>query len=357
LYNQNNKLPYDLIIVDEISMVGGEIFYSLIRAIENGTKLIMLGDVSQLESIGYLNLFRDMMDSGVIVTSHLNKIHRQAAKSAIITSSMHVRNQMQLFPKNYSGQKVMGDLQDLEVDIYEDSIITQRKIVKHYTTLLEKGIHKNDIQVIVPMKTRGDISTFALNPLLQKVANPNLFDYIVRKKRVGSNDVENKIGVNDRVINVSNHYDTFNLDGDTVPVYNGNMGIVVQISEEEAVVDFYQWGKIVIPKTYFNDLELAYAITGHKLQGSESPYTIIGLDMSAYMMLTKEWLYTAITRARKYCVLCAQNAAVSMAINTSRVPYKQTLLKQMLNGKSYFDTKKITKVQERIIESENSNWL
>ncbi len=339
MYNRDCQLPYNMIIVDEISMVGGEIFYNLISAVQSGAKLILLGDSSQLESIGYLNIFRDMMDSGVIATSRLTKIHRQAAKSAIITSSMHVRNQMQLFPKNYVGREVRGELQDLEVDIYEDSALTQRKVIRHFTELLEKGIDINDIQVIVPMKTRGDICTFALNPSLQNIANPNTFDFIPVKKKLDGKEVEYKIGINDKVINVKNHYiDTFDKEGVKTPVYNGNMGVVKRIEEKFIFIDFFQWGVIMFPRSSVKDLELAYAITGHKLQGSESPYTIIGIDMSAYMMLTKEWLYTAITRARKYCILCAQNGAVATAINTSRVPYKQTLLSQLLNGTKFFDS-------------------
>ena len=332
IHNQYNPLPYDLIILDEISMVGGHIFYSLIKAIKNGAKLIMLGDVGQLEAIGVLNLFRDLIDSSAINVSHLTKIHRQAQKSAIITTSMSIRNQEKLFDKKYLGKEVRGELQDLELDIYEESALSQRVIVRHYQELIKKGIDPNDIQVIVPMKTRGDISTFALNPILKAIANPTKGSSIEKRKFIGDVPQTYTLSVGDRVINTSNDYTTFSKDGITTPIFNGNMGIIKSIEKSSMIIDFFQWGEIIIVPKKYSEIELAYAITCHKLQGSQSPYVIIGVDNSAYMMLTKEWLYTAVTRAEKYCILCGENSAIQTCIRTSRVPEKQTMLTSFLNG-------------------------
>lgn len=334
IYNKDNHLSNNLIILDEISMVGGYIFYSLIQAVQDGAKLIMLGDVGQLESIGVLNLFRDIIDSGTIAVNHLNKIHRQAAKSAIITASMHIRNQEQLFNGKFTGKEVRGDLQDLELDIYEESILSQRKIIKQYKKLLEEDKDPNDIQVIVPMKARGNIGTFVLNPILKTLANPSAKGGIVRSKMVGGNKHTYTLNVGDKVINVVNNYRTVDETGIPTPIYNGNMGNIEDIDEDGKfiVVNFFQWGRVLIPHGIFDNIELAYAITCHKIQGSQIPYVIVGIDDSAFMMLSKEWLYTAITRAQKYCILCGENKAVRTAISTSRIPEKQTMLCQLLNG-------------------------
>jgi len=331
VYKKDNKLPFVLIILDEISMVGGYIFYSLIQAIQDGAKLIMLGDVGQLESIGVLNLFRDMLDCKTISVSHLTKIHRQAAKSAIITTSMHVRNQEQLFKKGFTGSEIRGDLQDLKLDIYEESALSKRKVLRHYRELIEQGIDPNDIQVIVPMKIRGDISTFNINPDLKLIANPDSQGGITRSKMVGDVNKIYTLNVGDRVINMRNNYEALNIKGEKTPIYNGNMGVITCVDDEYMEVDFFQWGKVIIPPKSFSEIELAYAITCHKIQGSQSPYVIVCFDNSAYTMLCREWLYTAITRAKEYCILCAQGDAVRSDIGISRIPEKQTMLRSFLD--------------------------
>ncbi len=332
VHNRSNPLPYNLIILDEVSMIGGDIFLSLISAIRSGAKLIMLGDVGQLEAIGTLNLFRDMLDSELISVSQLTKIHRQAAKSAIITTSIDVREQNQIFKQGYVGKAIWGELRDLELDIYNESILTQRKIVRHFKNLVAEGVEPNDIQVVVPMRFRGDSSTYALNPILKELANPYSKESILLSKTYNGTTRTYNISVGDRVINTRNNYKAITLDNTTRPIFNGNMGVVTYIDEDEMIIDFFQWGEIIVIQKYFGDIELAYAITCHKLQGSQSPYVIVGLDNSAYTMLTKEWLYTALTRAQKYCVLCGQNSAIEMAIDTSKVPDKQTMLKAFLDG-------------------------
>jgi len=332
--NKYNQLDQSIIILDEVSMVGGQLFYSLVRAVRDGCKLIMLGDVGQLESIGFLNLFHDMMDSGVITTSHLTKIHRQAQRSAIITTSMAVREQTQIFPRGFTGREIRGDLQDLELDIYDEPILTQKRVANHFKKMISDGMDIMEVQVIVPMKQRGDSCTFALNPILQKIANPTLAEGIKIEK--GEWSYELKIG--DKVINTRNNYKTIAVGGGECPIFNGNLGIIEEVDPYEGnmIVYFEQWGSIKIPKKHWAYIELGYAITCHKFQGSQSTNVIIGLDFSAFTMLTKEWLYTAITRAQKYCVLCGENKAISYAIKKSNIPHKQTILKDLLLGKEYY---------------------
>ena len=126
-------------------MVGAELFLSLLRAIKTGAKLIMIGDDGQLESIGLCNIFKDMLDSGVIPVARLTKIHRQAAKSAIITESIKVRQQEQLCVPGWVGEEVRGELQDLELNVYNDNILTQDRIIDAFKRLYEQHHNINNV--------------------------------------------------------------------------------------------------------------------------------------------------------------------------------------------------------------------
>ena len=331
--NKHNQLPYDVIILDEISMVGAELFYSLIQAVKTGSKLIMIGDDGQLESIGLCNIFKDMLDSNVIPVAKLTKIHRQAAKSAIITESVKVRYHEQLVSSKWVGEEIRGELQDLELNIYNDAILSQKRIIEKFNEIYEKCADIEKIQIVVPMKHRGEISTLALNGIVQNIVNPlgkNEIE-ITNKPKKGES-ISYKLREGDKVIVSRNNYKTKTAKGDICPVFNGNKGIIKTIDSlnNEIKIDFEQWGLVVIKRKDWKTIELGYALTCHKLQGSESDYVIIGLDYSCRALLTKEWLYTAITRAKKYCVLCAETNALSYCITNSNVPYKRTFLQEML---------------------------
>ena len=171
-FNKNNPLLDDIIIVDEVSMIGGYLFYSLIQAVKNGAKLIMLADVGQLESIGVLNIASDIINSNKIPVVTLNKIHRQAQKSAIITESIKVRNGVQLCSTDFNGVEIRGELQDLEIDIYLNKEKTAKKVIEKFKENLPKVDNILDIQVILPMKTNSKASTFYINKELQEICNP-----------------------------------------------------------------------------------------------------------------------------------------------------------------------------------------
>lgn len=334
LYNEELPLPYDIIILDEISMVGAEIFFDLIRAIHNGAKLIMLGDPAQLEAIGLCNLCNDMLKSSVIPVARLTKIHRQAAKSAIITESVSVREGKQITPMGWVGSETRGELQDLDLRVFSDSCLSQDTVIEEYTRLLQEGINPYDIQVVVPMRVRGTICTMELNKVIQKLVNPSVpgIEMVVTVKKQKSNF---NLAVKDRVIVTKNTYDAVRyIDtdtyGDQCPVFNGDRGVIKEAHLDGLVIDFDLWGMIYLDAKQMKNVELGYALTCHKLQGSEAPYVIIGIDESAKVMLTKEWLYTAITRAKKHCVLCAQSSMLTYAISNSNVPIKRTMLKELL---------------------------
>jgi exodeoxyribonuclease V alpha subunit len=330
---ENFPLDQDIIIVDELSMVGGHLFLSLIKAVRDGAKLIMICDIGQLESIGVANIAKDIIDSGVIPTVKLTQIHRQAEKSAIVTESLKIRKGIQIVDGLFYGTEIRGELQDLELDIYDDKSYTARKTIQHFKEKLQWVDNILDIQVIVPVKTRGDACTFKLNKELQSIYNP----FSPSKKEIKikqAKDMEYILREGDKVINTKNNYKTFNTSGDKTPVFNGNVGIIESIDLENniIIIDFQFVGKIIIQKKNWFSVELAYAMTVHKSQGSEFKIIIGAIDYGAYTLLNKELVYTLMTRAKKYCVLIAESHALRHAISQSNVSTKQTFLKFFLNN-------------------------
>lgn len=338
-HNKDNQIIEDVIIVDELSMNDNELLYRLLQAIPNGSKVIMLGDHSQLEPLSNGNFLKDCLDTNAVPCYRLTKIHRQAQKSAIITESIKVSNGQQIIG-NSEISEIRGELKDLKIVTYKDGDLSRVKFLTEYRTLLQSGVSSNDIIGVVPMKLRGAMSSFALNNDVQKFVNPD--PNLPKITLAADKDKYYTIKLGDRVINRKNHYDTitravyerygFDKDNPVEPIYNGNLGFVTDIKEDYIVVDFKQQGEVVIPKAYWEDVLLGYVVTTHSFQGSQSPYVIVGLDMSAYMLLSREMLYTALTRSKKYCVLVGQINAVKKATSISRVSVKQTWLKELLQN-------------------------
>ena len=328
-FNQDNKLPYNIYILDEISMVDAKLFYYLLRAIPDGAKLICLGDSGQLESIGCGNIAYDMIHSSEIPTIELTKIHRQAAKSAIITQSIAIRNGIQIINKNWTGVETRGELQDLELRCYSDKSNTFYNIMEIFSKLMaQKDFDIMDSQIIVPIKTKGDSCTYNINNTIQELYNPSAKN----KEEITrfSNEKPFIIREGDKVINTINNYRL------PTPIYNGNIGIVKSIwYNEEAdsrimTIDFIGIGNVDVPEDCWIGIELGYAITVHKYQGSQSKNVIFGLDFTAYSLLTRELVYTGITRAQKKCYLVCQTGALRFATAQQSVSNKQTHLQDCL---------------------------
>lgn len=333
-YNEDNPLAYDIIILDEVSLVGGEIFLSLIKAIPDGSKLIMLGDMGQLESIGALNLAADIYDSPIIPTVELKQVHRQAAQSGIITSAHAVRNQEQLYPAGINGVDIRGELQDMIFDIDNDRTKNREKVFDWFKQWYDSDIVQQDImkiQLISPVKERGDCCVHNLNLDVQSYLNPlkegETCIYVDRGEKSYS------IHVNDKVMCIKNNYNTTDQIGMTCPIYNGWVGIVKEINDFAVAIDFPLAGGIVyVPQSDVrNEIVLGYASTVHKLQGSDAPVVIGALDYSTPpKMLTCQLLYTLLTRAKKRCIVVAELGALSKAISTDFVSTKRTFLKELL---------------------------
>lgn len=336
MFNKENKLAVDIVLIDEATMINGTLFLSLLEAIPTGAKVIIMGDVQQLTPIGNCQVFADILNSNVLPVVKLSKPHRQALRSGIIPTSIKIANQQQIFDGNYTGNAIIGELEDMELDISgkgNDESISD-KIIKHFQVELEKFHDIMEVQICVPMRLRGELSCYNLNSKIQSIYNPKLsncneIEIFLEKK----NDEAKKyiIRAGDKVINTKNNYKCINSEGDTTPVFNGNMGIVKEIEKNGmCTINFIGIGEVIFTKSDCKNLELGYACTVHKLQGSGFCSTIVGLDNSSYIMNNSELLYTAITRAKKYCVLIANNYAVVKSIQTKEVKTKQTFLKDML---------------------------
>lgn len=338
-HNKENPICEDVVIIDEMSMNDNELLYNLLQSIPDGCKVLMLGDAAQLPSLSVGSAFRDFINSGEVPCYYLTKIHRQSQRSAIITDSIKISNGMQIITKEPIVE-VRGELQDLKIVTYKDISESRPKFLKEYKALLDKGVNFQDIIGIVPMKSKGVMSCLSLNNDIQRFVNP---DKTLPHINISAGEGKYyTIKLGDRVINRKNHYDTialneygkcgFNKDNNTEPIYNGNLGIVTDVQNNYIVINFKQQGEIVVPKQYWQDIMLGYVVTVHSFQGSQSPYAIVGLDMGSYMLLSRELEYTALTRAKKYCVFVGQISAIQKATMTNKTHKRQNWLKELLNG-------------------------
>lgn len=332
VFHEDNKLPRDIIILDEVSMVDGELFNRLVKAIKTGSKLIMLGDTGQLECIGCMNIAADLIASKEIVSIELSQIHRQAANSGIITESIKAREGIQLIEKDWIGTEVRGKLNDLVIDCFSDKSNTFYKVMQHASSELEDGTDIMDLMVIAP-SYKNESGVDNLNAALQSLYNPDSPE----KKEVFVQKSSKAwiLREGDKIINVQNDYYAKNKF--TAGIFNGNIGVVknIDIDANTIAVDFQDIpGIMILPKKNWKDLELGYAITCHKAQGSQCKKVIVGLDFGSFIQLSREWVYTAMTRAIDKCYMVAQNNALRYAVSKNSISVKRTHLVNLLAYKA-----------------------
>lgn len=336
-FNKYNKLAVDIVLIDEATMINGTLFLSLLEAIPTGAKVIIMGDVQQLTPIGNCQVFADILDSEVLPVVRLTKPHRQALRSGIIPTSIKIANQELIFSNNFTGHEILGELEDMELDISDnktDKETLVESIMTHFQREIEKYNDIIEVQVCVPMRLRGELSCYNLNTKIQALYNPkftegNELEIFLEKKNEDTKKYIIRVG--DKVLNTKNNYKCTNTEGEITPVFNGNIGIVKDISDDGyCTIDFIGIGEVVFNKKESKKLELAYACTVHKMQGSGFASTIVGIDSSSYIMNNSELLYTAITRAKRYCVLVGNSYAITKAIQTKEVKTKQTFLRGFL---------------------------
>jgi len=327
-HSERCPLKADVIILDESSMVGEELFLSLIKAIKTGAKLILLGDTKQLPPISVGNILTDFIRSGYVTNNILTKIHRQAAQSGIVTQSLVVADGHSILKNDFIGEEVRGELKDFKIISCYDVNLVQFNIIKEFKKLyLEQHIPASKIQIVVPTRLKGNTSCRSLNETIQSIVNgsPSVKSVVVHMKEKGAEyDVVFKVG--DRVLVNHNNYHAIDCSGEEQAIFNGNIGYIKDLGDDSMIVNFPEQGDVMLDKDDWWNLSLAYAITVHKIQGSQAPYVIVGVDYSSYALLSRELVYTAITRAQKYCALVAQPKALNMAVRTSSIKLKQTWL-------------------------------
>ena len=308
MHDEDTPLDGDVLIVDEASMIDIMLMNSLMKAVPQRMRLILVGDTDQLPSVGAGNVLRDIIDSGAVPVVRLTRIFRQAMTSRIVTNA-HKINQGQ-YPDVSNGK---------ESDFFfikdTDAEHTAAEIVNLVKNRLPKayGYEPRDIQVLVPMKN-GAAGTKNLNIVLQEAINPV-------GECITSGAFKYRVG--DKVMQIRNDYKK--------NVFNGDIGFVKEIDTDEHVMTVTFGGEDVeYEKGDMSELTLAYACTIHKSQGSEYPVVVMPLLMSHYIMLQRNLVYTGVTRAKKLCVVIGDGRAMYQAINNQVVLKRNTRLKERL---------------------------
>lgn len=310
LKNEQNALPIDFLIIDEASMIDVFLAHSLLKAVPLNAHILFIGDIDQLPSVGAGNFLNDLIASGVVPCARLNKIFRQAQDSLIITNAHRINH----------GEFPVSSLPDCKRDfiyIKEDDPQTINEHMKHlFTTKLRSlGVSSYDTTVLVPMN-RGIVGTQALNHCLQHILNPRSDE-----RQINYQATTFKVG--DRVMQLKNNYDKI--------VFNGDCGIIDDINIHERVVHVRFDERIIdYEASELDELVLAYALSIHKSQGSEYPVVIIPIFMQHFTLLQRNLLYTAVTRAKKLCILIGQAKAIGMAVKNNKGLVRTTFLKEFL---------------------------
>ncbi len=314
--NEDNLLEADVIIIDEMSMVDIILMNSLLKAIPKGSRLIFVGDVDQLPSVGAGNVLRDIIDSQIVKVVRLNEIFRQAEESMIVVNA-HKINRGYYPVLNEKGKDFYFIKRRKQEEILYTIIgLVKERLPKHY-----KFDPIRDIQVLTPMK-KGNIGTLNLNKELQNCLNPP----DIYKKEKGLREKFFRVG--DKVMQIKNNYilKWQSLDADAEEqygegVFNGDIGYVqhIDMEDEELTVVFDDNRRVAYNFSQLDQLELAYSITIHKSQGSEFPVIVMPVTWAPPMLLTRNILYTAITRAKSLVVLVGTEDYMKQMIDNNKI--------------------------------------
>ena len=333
-YNDFDIAPIDadVVIVDEMSMVDVFIMNYLVKAIYQGTKLVLVGDIDQLPSVGPGNVLADLIHSGKIKTIVLNKIFRQAAQSKIIVNSHRVNNGDNFIKQKDSEEKLKNDFFYIK-EQNQDKILEQ-VISLCNGRLMSYGNYDffKSIQVITPTK-KGLLGTKELNKVLQESLNP-MVEGSTEKQSLG---VSFRTG--DRVMQIKNNYDIFwEREVDEYEtgngVFNGEFGTILKIDEVEKRIKIkfddekYSWYQF----SELDQIEHAYAITVHKAQGSEFDVVIMPIVQAAPMLLTRNLLYTGMTRAKKLLIIVGNASVIEYMVNNVDSKKRNTGLEYKLKN-------------------------
>ncbi len=309
--NEYNTLKVDFLIVDEVSMVDIFLAHSLLQALPSSAHIVMIGDSDQLPSVGPGNVLRDFLESGAIPSVRLTEIFRQAQSSLIVVNAHRVNSGE--FPLSASA------LPDSNPDFIFIKETEPQNISAHLKRLLEgeikrRGFSPLDVHVLAPMN-RGIAGTQTLNLFLQSLIYPE------SRPSIAFRGTEFHPG--DKVMQIRNNYDK--------NVFNGDIGLIKAVETEGQMLTVGFGDRMVeYDLSDLDELVLAYATTIHKSQGSEYPVVIIPIFMQHFILLQRNLLYTALTRAQKLCILIGEPRAIAMAIKKEDATKRITFLKSMV---------------------------
>lgn len=324
--NAENTLLADVVVVDEMSMVDVPLMAALLRALAPGTRLIMVGDSDQLPSVGPGNVLRDMVDSGQIPVVRLTEIFRQSGRSAIVTNAHRI---------NEGQMPILEGLEDFGFEpMEEQEAVIRRLIALNSGKAAKLGAQEplQDIQVLAPMK-KGPLGVYNLNKRLQEALNPPAH----KKKERKYGDVVFREG--DKVMQIKNDYRlawTRSLPHQPPEmgegVYNGDLGTIMSIDlyEQTLEVLFDDGRSAVYAFSMLEELELAYCISIHKSQGSEFPIVLLPLLGGPPMLLNRNLLYTAVTRARHMVYILGRQSCIQQMVRNNQVKRRYSGLARFL---------------------------
>ena len=321
--NEESPLETDLLIIDEASMIDILLMNNLLKAVVPGTRLVLVGDVDQLPSVGAGNVLKDIIESGVVKVVKLDEIFRQAEESMIVVNAHRINKGE--FPF----------LNEKEKDFYFIRENNSKNIVNIVLDLCKKRLPNyygvdsfKDIQVLAPMK-KGDAGINVLNKELQNILNPK--EYGKKEKIIG----DELFRVGDKVMQIKNNYTTEweifkdgKLEEKGEGVFNGDFGIILDIDDDSRTMKilFDDEKEVEYSFNQLDELKLSYATTVHKSQGSEFPVVVMPIYWGPPMLLTRNLLYTAITRAKKLVVLVGQERYLKTMIANNRVTKRYSSL-------------------------------
>ncbi|BDC34163.1 ATP-dependent RecD-like DNA helicase [Candidatus Dependentiae bacterium Noda2021] len=310
-HTEHNALKLDFLIIDEASMIDIFLGYSILKALPFHAHIVFIGDIDQLPSVGAGNFLNDLIASNAIACVRLHEIFRQSQDSLIIVNAHRVNE----------GEFPVSFLPDAKRDFVYIKEDDPTMVADHLKTIYSKklaayGIAPDDAMVLVPMN-KGTVGTQSINGTLQELLNTNPGVQIVHHGT--------RFGLHDRVMQIKNNYDKH--------VFNGDIGTIheVNTSDRSLVVQFSE-KLVTYESSDLDELVLAYAISIHKSQGSEYSAVVICLFMQHFTLLARNLLYTAITRAKKLCIIIGQAKAIGMSVTNNKQTLRTTFLKEYLTS-------------------------
>lgn len=325
--NEDNPLETDVLIIDEMSMVDVQLFNALLKAISVGTRLILVGDTNQLPSVGPGSVLKDIINSEMFPVIKLMKIFRQNEAGDIVINAHKINNGEHISLNNKSSDFFFLKRDNVDHILNNIVVLIKDKLPKYVNA------DSFDIQVLTPMR-KGLLGVEKLNPILQKYLNPP--DPKKDEKEYG--DVIFRVG--DKVMQIKNNYQLeweitskYGIPVDSgVGVFNGDMGVISSINDfdESITVEFDEKRKVKYPFSMLDELELAYAVTIHKAQGSEYPAVIMPILTGPRMLFNRNLLYTGVTRAKKCVTIVGSDEQVMNMIDNVSEQRRYTSLSERI---------------------------